>query len=220
MSDEQSGTPLLDKFYHRFLTTERSAEFIYSVSRHYTAGSLEKLADGGGRITRRGAVLALGFLGDYSLNAVLGQKLSDEDRAVRLLADHGIRQLWMRVGNPHIEFTLRQIARFNQRQRFASAIDLASELLEIAPRTAEAWNQRAIAWYSMEDYRQAIADCRRTLELNSWHFLAALGSANCQLELGDVLEALRDFRLALEINPDLEMVRSQVLQLQRIVEGS
>lgn len=220
MFDEPSSTPLLDKFYHRFLTTERSAEFIYDVSRHYTAGSLKKLAGGGSRITRRGAVLAIGFLGDYAMNPVLGEKLSDEDRAVRLLADHGIRQVWTRVGNPNFELTLRQIARLNQRQRFASAIDLASELLDIAPDTAEAWNQRAIAWYSMEDYHQAIFDCRRTLELNPWHFLAALGSANCQLELGDVIHALQDFRQALEINPDLEMVRSQVNQLQRIVEGS
>ncbi len=220
MFDEQSSTPLLDRFYHRFLTTERSAEFIYNVSRHYTTGSLEKLADGGSRITRRGAVLAIGFVGDYGQNPILGQKLCDEDRAVRLLADHGIRQLWTRVGNPHFEATLRQIERLNQRQRFATAIDIASDLLEIAPWIAEAWNQRAIAWYSLDDYQQAIGDCRQTLQRNPWHFLAALGSANCQLELGDVVEALQDFRLALEINPDLDMVRSQVNQLQRIVEGS
>jgi tetratricopeptide (TPR) repeat protein len=219
MFDEHSSAPLLDKFYHRFLNSERSAEFIYNVSRHYTIGSLEKLAFGGSRVTRRGAVLAIGFLGDISSNPVLGQKLQDDDRAVRLLADHGIRQLWTRVGNLHTEATLRQVARLNQQQLFATGIDLASELLDISPQTAEAWNQRAIAWYSLEDYRQAVSDCRRAIELNPWHFLAALGSANCQLELGDVIEALQDFRLALKINPDLEMVRSQVSQLQRIVEG-
>ena len=220
MIDEQSSTPLLDRFYHRFLTTEKSAEFIYNVSRRYTLASLERLADGGTRITRRGAVLALGFLGDYQQNGVVGHKLQDEDRAVRLLADHGIRQLWLRVGNLHLESALRRLTRLNQKMQFASAIDVASDLLQIAPDLAEAWNQRAIAWYHLEDYQHAIHDCRRTLELNDWHFLAALGSANCQLELGDVYGALQDFRLALKINPDLDMVRSQVSQLQRIVEES
>ena len=220
MLDESPCCPLLDSFYLRFLATERSSEFIYNVSRHYTISSLEKLAEGGDRITRRGAVLAVGFLGDYSSNPVLGRKLHDDDRGVRLLADHGIRQIWMRVGDTGIETALRRITRFNQRHRFASAIELASEVIELSPQTAEAWNQRAIAWYSMEDFEQAIDDCRRAIELNPWHFLAALGSANCQLEMGDVIEALQDFRLALDINPALETVRLQVDQLQRIVEGS
>lgn len=220
MHDEPVPVPLIEKHYGRFLKSERSAEFIRDVSRHYTIASLEKLARCGGRITRRGAVLAIGFLGDITSNPVLGRRLVDRDRAVRMLADHGIRQLWMRVGNPHTEATLRRILRFNQRQQFADSIDLATELIAHYPATAEAWNQRAVAWYSLEDIENAIDDCRKALSLNPWHFLAALGSANCHLELGNIVEAIHDFRLALDINPDLEMVRTQVRQLQKILEGS
>ncbi len=220
MSSQTASSPLLDRLYHRFLTSERSAEFIYNVARHYTIASLERLANGGSRVTRRAAVLAIGFMGDNSSSDLLGRKLTDSDRAVRLLADHGIRQLWMRVGNPGIESGLRRVARLNLRQQFAESVDVASDLLDLAPETAEAWNLRAIAWYSLEEYDEALADCRRAIELNPWHFLAALGSANCNLELGNMIEALDDFRTALRINPDLDMVRSQVDQLQRIVEGS
>jgi tetratricopeptide (TPR) repeat protein len=219
MSRDPARTPLLDRLYQRFLATERSAEFISNVSRHYTLACLERLADGGKRVTRRGAVLAIGFLGDIRHSDVMARKLDDSDRAVRLLADHGIRQLWMRVGNPGIEAGLRRLARLNQRQQFAESVDVASDLLRLAPETAEAWNLRAIAWYSLEDYEEALADCRRAVELNPSHFLAALGAANCHLELGDVVEALQEFRVALKINPDLDMVRAQVDQLQRIVEG-
>lgn len=220
MQVNSNSIPLIEKFYGRFLKTERSAEFIHSVAGHYTIGSLEKLAQCGSRITRRGAVLAIGFLGDFSSNPVLGRRLVDRDRAVRMLADHGIRQLWMRVGNVHTESTLRKLSRFNQRQQYADSIDLATELVAISPTTAETWNQRAIAWYSLEDFENAIHDCRQALDLNPWHFLAALGSANCHLELGNIIEAIRDFRLALDINPDLEMVRTQVRQLEKILEGS
>ncbi|MGI9517030.1 MAG: tetratricopeptide repeat protein [Pirellulaceae bacterium] len=219
MFDETSKRPLLDEFYQRFLQTENSADFIFEVAQHYTAGSLTLLADAGQRVTRRAAILALGFVGDFSVNPVLGQALTDDDRGVRLLADHGIRQLWFRVGKPNLEVGLRKIVRLNRQHRFACAIDMASDLVDIDDCVAEAWNQRAIACYNLEDYVQAIADCRQALELNPWHFLAALGSANCHLELGNVYEALNDFRLSLEINPDLEMVRSQIDQLQRIVEG-
>ena len=142
-----------------------------------------------------------------------------QEHARSWLADHGIRQLWFRLGKPHLEAGLRKIVRLNRQHRFACAIDLATDLLEIDCEVAEAWNQRAIASYNLEDYEQAIEDCQITLSLNPYHFLAALGSANCHLELGNVYEALNDFRISLRINPDLEMVRSQIDQLQRIVEG-
>ena len=219
MSDKLSKSPVLEDYYHRFLHNEKTADFIYDVSRNYSMGSLETLARVGGRMSRRAAALAIGLLGDFSNNATLGNALTDNDRGVRLLAEHGIRSLWMRIGNSGLETGLNRIARQNRQHRFASAIELADELLDVAPDFAEALNQRAIAAYHLEDYRQAIQDCRRTIELNPYHFLAALGSANCNLERGEVVEALEDYRLALRINPDLDMVRTQVDQLERIVEG-
>lgn len=219
MTSNLSRTPILEDFYHRFLRTEKSADFIFDVSQHYTIESLETLARSGGRLSRRAAILALGLLGNFSSNHIVGRALSDRDRGVRLLADHGIRQLWIRIGHSGLEAGLRNIIRQNRQHRFASAIDMADELIHLAPEYAEAWNQRAIASYHLEDYRQAIHDCRRTIELNPYHFLAALGSANCNLERGDVVEALEDYRLALRINPDLETVRTQIDQLERIVEG-
>jgi tetratricopeptide (TPR) repeat protein len=219
MSHELSQRPVLEDFYLRFLKTEQSAEFIDQVSRHYVLDSLERLARSGRRMSRRAAVLAIGFLGDYSNNETLGLGLADADRGVRLLADHGIRQLWQRIGNPGLEAGLRSIIRLIRQSRHGLAMDLADELLDQAPDFAEAWNQRAIAAWHLEDYRQAIADCRMAIQLNPWHFLAALGSANCHLEAGDVVEALEDYRLALSINPDLDTVRSQIGYLSRIVEG-
>lgn len=219
MSQELSKQPLIDDFYRRFLGTENSADFIESVAGHYNLESIETLARFGKRMSRRAAVLALGFIGNFSNNRVMGLALSDSDRGVRLLADHGIRPLWFRIGNPILEAGLRRVVRENRQHRFAAAIDTASDLISLDPGMSEAWNQRAIACYNLEDYTQAIRDCRRCIELNPFHFLAALGSANCNLELGEIVDALQDYRLALEINPDLETVRTQISQLQRIVEG-
>ncbi len=219
MSKDFTRYPLLDEIYSEFLVKEKSAEFISKVSQQYTLPTLERIAVGGRKISRRAAVLAIGFLGDIDSNSILGNALVDPDRAVRMLADHGIRQMWFRVGNVGIESALWRLFRMNQQHRFAGAVDLATDLIAQAPNVAESWNQRAIALYNLDDFSHALCDCRRTIELNPFHFLAALGSANSYLELGDVVEALKDFRLALDINPDLEMVRCQINHLQRIVEG-
>ena len=111
MSDSSLRYPQLDRFYQRFLNEENSADFIQAVSTKYNLGSLERLAIGGSRMTRRAAILALGFLGNFSNNKVVGEALCDEDRAVRLLADHGIRELWQRQGTAGQQQVLKRLFR-------------------------------------------------------------------------------------------------------------
>ena len=219
MSEEFNRFPLLDKFYQQFLNDENSASFIQSVASNYGLGTLERLARYGNRVSRRAAVLALGFLADFRFNETMGRALHDSDRAVRLLADHGIRELWMRDGDGQQRQMLRRIMRLNSRHRLADALDLSDELIKLNPNIAETWNQRAISKYGLELYDEAISDCHEAMYLNRFHFTAALGIANCFLQMDDVYVALEFFRTALSINPDLESVRGQISQLERTLEG-
>jgi tetratricopeptide (TPR) repeat protein len=205
----------LDRLYHHYLSDENSAAFIRSVSQHYNLGTLERLAIYGQRISRRAAILALGFLGDYSHNEILGEALRDRDRAVRLLGDHGIRQLWFRVSDNVIRHRLGHAARLNQRGRFHDALDVATEIIGDDPSIAEAFNQRSIAFYAQESFADAAMDCQTALELNPYHFPAAMTEAHCHMHLEDGAQALVTFRRALSIYPDLENVRAQVQQLER-----
>jgi tetratricopeptide (TPR) repeat protein len=207
--------PKLDRLYHMYLNDEDSASFVRAVSENYNLGSLERLARYGQRISRRAAVLALGFLGDYAQNEILGAALRDRDRAVRLLADHGIRQLWFRVDDHVIRHRLNHISQLNQRGRFHDACDLATEVLGDDPSIAEAFSQRATAYYANELFADAAMDCQCALELNPYHFPAAMTEAHCHMQLEDGIQALISFRRALAIYPDLENVRAQVQQLER-----
>jgi tetratricopeptide (TPR) repeat protein len=53
----------------------------------------------------------------------------------------------------------------------------------------------------MGQYTQSIADCKRVVALNPYHFGAWQGMGLCQLQLGDVESAIRSLRSALKINP-------------------
>lgn len=219
MSDDFSRIPLLEKYYQHYLDDENSATFIKSVSHVYRLGTLERLAGHGGIISRRAAVLSLGFLGDFRFNETMGRALSDSDRAVRILADHGIREIWLRDGAPYQQKMLRKIMQLNNRCRLHESIELADNLIAINPNIAETWNQRAIAKYGLQDYSNAIEDCRESMYLNRFHFGASLGVANCYMQLEQTLPALEFFRLAISINPDMECVRTQIDQLERTLEG-
>ena len=96
---DQPRLPELCKFYQQYLNDEDTARYITSVASQYSIGTLERLAEFGSRVVRRSAVLSLGFLADIETNALMGRRMNDVDRGVRVLAENGIRELWCRDGD-------------------------------------------------------------------------------------------------------------------------
>jgi tetratricopeptide (TPR) repeat protein len=215
VSERRNRRPLLIRFFRHYLADEDSARFIDEVSRHYTICTLERLAEFGSRTTRRGATLAIGYLGNYQSNQALGRRMNDEDRSVRLLAENGIRELWCRDGNNQQRNWLQRIMRLNRSSQYNAAITEGTALIEEAPWFAEAWNQRAIGHYYLSHYRDAANDCHQTLELNPYHYAAAVGMAHCYLEMDEARAALECFRRAIKLNPDLEDVRTRISFLRQ-----
>lgn len=218
MSDLPSRSPLLHRLYGEFLRSENSASFIQAVATHYTTAALVRLATAPDRVTRRAAVLALGLTADYTANDALGRALADEDRAVRMLAENGLRAVWRRQGNMVQRRSLEQIIRLNRAEQYEEAVAQAGALLRRAPWIAEAWSQRAAAYFHQGRYCAALSDCRQTLELNPYHFGAVLCMAHCHLHQEEPLASLTCFERALQINPNLEGVRVQVQYLQRALD--
>ncbi len=210
--------PLLDRLYLRYLDDENAAGFIAAVSARYSIPTLERLAGRGQFLARRGAVLALSYVGGFSSSPVLAQALHDSDRVVRILAESGLCDLWGRDGSESQQQLLRLVARLNDAYQFEEAFVRASQLIDEAPQFAEAWNQRAIACYRLGRYDEAADDCQQTLELNPFHFAAALGMAHCYLDLGDGMAALECFRRAYQLNPNLDAIQGQIEYLEQALE--
>ena len=219
MGSKNTRTPLIATLYEEYVDNQDSGGFIRKVARAYTIGTLERLAGHSHREVRRAAVLALGFLGDYSVNHTLGRAMLDDDRTVRTLAENGIRTVWGRAGSDAQRQRLGIVIRLNSAQHYDEAIRRATALLDEAPELAEAWNQRALARFHRLEFADAIRDTHQALEINPYHFIAATTMGQSYLELGNRVSALECFRRALRLNPDLEGVRAQVVRLARMVEG-
>ncbi len=209
---------LLVENYQRYLADGESGSFVRQTTQRYTVGTLERLAEFGPRDARRAAALSLGLIADYRSNATLGKCLSDSDRGVRLLAENAIRDIWCRDGTVGHRRILNNIIRLNGAGQFETVIRQATKLIEEVPWFAECWNQRAIAYFQASAFRDSANDCQQTLELNPYHYGAAVGMGQCYLELNDGWAALECFRRALRLNSGLEAVRMQVDHLQRALE--
>ena len=127
MSDDSQRTPLLERFYQQYVEQQQSATFIMQVSATYLPGTLERLARCGSRATRRAAVLALGLVGDYEANAVLGEALHDADRGVRTFAENALRSVWRRLGTEEQQQLLATAIRANGARHFPTAIARCGE---------------------------------------------------------------------------------------------
>lgn len=218
MSSDSPRIPILRDFYRRYLDDQDSDGFIRAVSQRYNLGTLQRLCEHGDCEVRRGAVLALGFLGEYEANHTIGRALHDEDRTVRVLAENSIRSIWLRAGGPVERQMLNQVIRLIASHEYDEAVREATRLIAQAGWLAEAWNQRAVAHFRQGCYIEAIRDGHQALEVNPYHFAAATSMGQAYLQLGNHVSALECFRRALRLNPNLEGVRVQIERLSRMIE--
>gem|GEM_PF-3356308 len=125
------------------------------------------------------------------------------------------QQIWFRAGNAHQYQALNSLVRLNDNGHYHEVIERSREILAEAPLLAEAWNQQAIAEFSLFEYEESALNCQRALEINPYHYNAAMGLGHCYLQMDQPILALEAFRGALKTNPNLECVRSQIRQLER-----
>lgn len=218
MSETRRYQPVLLTIYQQYLEDSDSVDFVRAVSKRYAQGTLERLVLDAECPVRRAAVLALGYLGDYQVNHTVGQAMQDEDRTVRLLAEKACRCVWNRAGDEGQRRELADIVRLNATKQYQEAIQRASTLLADAPWFAEVWYQRGSAWFQRNELKQAIHDWHQALELNPYHFVAAVAMGDACLLLGKRVAALDAFRRALRLNPDLERVKAQVTRLSSQID--
>lgn len=205
--------PRLTALYHGYLQKHDARLFIKQVMDDYNESSLIRLTGSVSTETRRAAALALGFVGTYQANDSLGHLLQDRDRTVRLLAEGSLKSVWSRDGSEEQRQRLYAVMRFIAVQNFGEAMCLANVLLDEYPLYIEARNQRAIALFALKRFEDAIEDCRIVLDLNPFHFGAAIGMGHAYLQLQNKPEAIECFQRALAINPNLEAVRRHLNRL-------
>jgi tetratricopeptide (TPR) repeat protein len=205
----------LTKFYLAYLKSHDIRTLIDQTATYYGESSLLRLTGAGFVETRRAAALLLGFLGTYQANDTLGQMLKDRDRSVRLLAESSLKLVWTRAGSEEQRKNLCGIMRSIADQNFGEAVRQANVLLDEFPLYVEARNQRAIALFALRKFQESIDDSSIVLDLNPYHFGAAVGMGHAYLQMSDKYMAIECFRRALSINPNLENVRRHLERLTK-----
>lgn len=210
---------LILEYYRDVTTGGNLKQFVRRIKRRYTEGTLQRLLTHDDAKTREAALVALRFTGTMASNAAVAARLHDERAHLRELAEGTIWTLWFRANSASGMEELQRLARLIAEEHFAPALAGLTGLIRKAPRFAEAYNQRAILHWKRRHYRRAIADCKRVLQLNPYHFGALAGMAQCYIQIERPVESLAAFREAYRINPNLEGVSASIHALEQLLRG-
>lgn len=165
---------------------------------------------------RADAVLWLARHGTMDDAPLLETRLRDENRFVRGFAEQGLWLLWGRSGDRAVDALMARGVAAMQAGRQGEAIQAFSRVIREKPAFAEGWNKRATAYFLAGDYARSIADCDQVLKRNPHHFGALSGLGRIYAHLGHYEEALRWFRRALQVDPNLAGVAQEVERLEAL----
>jgi tetratricopeptide (TPR) repeat protein len=169
---------------------------------------------------RRQAAERLAHIGNHSAVQSLIQVLRDEDQFVREIAEQALWQIWLRSGRPDADARLRDGMVQMQQGALQHAVEIFTEVIEMAPDFAEAYNKRATTYYLMKAYEKSIRDCDSTLMLNPVHFGALSGTGLNYLALRKPLKALAFFERAVAVNPNMPQIHQYIKAIKNFLRDN
>ena len=111
---------------------------------------------------------------------------------------------WYKSGDGGVDVLMGQARHTLRLGQHQAAIELVDEVLQLAPKYAEAWNLRALILFNMGRDAESRGDLKRTLALEPRHFAAMTGLAHLNIRARNWTGALKAIRSALEIHPFLK----------------
>lgn len=122
--------------------------------------------------------------------------------------------LWSRNDSAMAEILLSQSGKAMRDGVFETSEQMMNELLGAYPDYTEALNQRAILYYNMKRYDDALVDIEAVLAEEPRHFGALSGLAAVYQAKGDVGKAAAALRDAIAVNPHLQTAKDVLKQLE------
>ncbi len=138
---------------------------------------------------------------DKSLIDQLLEDLKNPDETVRQWASEELWRIWFQQKGIYGWEILQRSQALLQAGEVTQAEAVLTQLIKEQPDFAEAWNQRAILYFTLGQYEKTLNDCQMVVQLNPIHFGAWHGIGLCHAALEDYSAAIQAFRRALEIQP-------------------
>ena len=168
----------------------------------------------------------------FSLNSLEAQ---DQDRDVKLnklfnelkinntTLTYGVEQKIWEIWSTHpnnqkLTESLAEGSKLVRNKQLLKAINIFTEVIDLDPKWAEAWNKRATVLYMMGDYKSSQKDIDKVLELEKRHFGALAGQGLVNIQLKNYEKAIMSYKKAQEIYPSMQSPDIMIKQIENLIK--
>ena len=190
---------------------EGRQKFLHTGPRRYNEGTLLRLLESTDPKARRASLLALGQFGTHGGQRRRRRPPQRRRRRGPPPGRRALWALWFRADDEENNRELQRLMRLRDREKAVAGLDRSSRKARASPRPTTSGPSY---YFRMKQFERSIADCEKVLQLNPCHFGAQAGMAQCYMQLRKHKAALRAFRAALRINPNLDGVAETIRALE------
>jgi tetratricopeptide (TPR) repeat protein len=130
-----------------------------------------------------------------------------------------IQRRWARSGSDTADLLMSRAQEALKAGEVALGVEILDRLIAIEPDWAEGWNQRANAFFVLQDPVRSMLDIGEALKREPRHFGALGGLGIILRQQGNDKLALQAYRRVLTLYPQMEGVKEQVESLARDIDG-
>jgi len=148
----------------------------------------------------------------------LFEDLKIENKSISAEVEQKIWKIWStHPNNEKLTKMLREGTDLVNNQKLNEAIVLFSDLIELDPNWAEAWNKRATVFYLIGEYQKSQNDIDKVLDLEKRHFGALAGQGLVNIELQNYEKAIKSYEDAMQIYPTLKSGKIMIKNIKELI---
>ena len=109
-------------------------------------------------------------------------------------------------------------SKFINNQNFLKAEKIFTNLINLDPNWAEAWNKRATVLYLLGEFQESQNDIDKVLQLEGRHFGALAGQGLVNIQLKNYEKAIRSYEEAYKLYPTMKSPQIMIKQIEELIK--
>ena len=149
----------------------------------------------------------------------LFSELKKNNPAVSKNIEQKIWTLWStHPSDDKLTSILNEGSRLMQDKDLFRAILVFTEVIEMDPTWAEAWNKRATVYYMVGEFEKSQSDINKVLNLEERHFGALAGQGLVNIQLKNYEKAILSYQMVEKIYPTMRSPKIMIKQIQDLIK--
>ena len=150
---------------------------------------------------------------------ILFNKLQDTNSKFTSEIEQKIWKIWStHPKNNELTLMLLKGSKLADNQKLNEAVKLFSEVIEIDPYWAEAWNKRATVFFLLGEFQKSQNDIDKVLKLEKRHFGALAGQGLVNIHLKNYEKAILSYKKAQKIYPAMKSPKIMIKEIEELIK--